>query len=45
VFIELLLRNGLHNPVVPLLLGVDDIEKTASSIITYLMMIPTYQNT
>jgi hypothetical protein len=30
---ELLLRNGLHNPVVPPLLGADDIENTASSIV------------
>jgi hypothetical protein len=30
---EPLLRNGLHNPVVPLLLGADDIENTASSIV------------
>jgi hypothetical protein len=31
VFTEPLLRNGLHNPVVPLLLGADNIENTASS--------------
>jgi hypothetical protein len=34
VFIEPLLRNGLHNPVVPPLLGADDVENTASSIVT-----------
>jgi hypothetical protein len=28
-----LLRNGLHNPIVPPLLGADDIELTASSIV------------
>jgi hypothetical protein len=28
-----LLRNGLHNTVVLLLLGADDIENTASSIV------------
>jgi hypothetical protein len=33
VFTESLLRNGLHNPVVPPLLGADDIEKTVSSIV------------
>jgi hypothetical protein len=33
VFTEPLLRNGLHNPVVPQLLGADDIENTASSIV------------
>jgi hypothetical protein len=33
VFTEPLLRNGLHNPVVPLLLDADDIEITASSIV------------
>jgi hypothetical protein len=33
VFTELLLRNGLHNPVVPPLLGADDKENTASSIV------------
>jgi hypothetical protein len=33
VFIEPLLRNGLHNPVVPTVLGLDDIENTASSIV------------
>jgi hypothetical protein len=33
VFTEPLLRNGLHNPVVPPLLGADDIENTASSIV------------
>jgi hypothetical protein len=33
VFTELLLRNGLHNPVVPPLLGPDDIENTASSLV------------
>jgi hypothetical protein len=33
VFIEPLLRNGLHNTVVPPLLGEDDIENTASSIV------------
>jgi hypothetical protein len=32
VFTEPLPRNGLHNPVVPPLLGADDIENTASSI-------------
>jgi hypothetical protein len=29
----LLLRKGLHNSVVPQLLGADDIENTASSIL------------
>jgi hypothetical protein len=33
VFTEPLLRNGLHNPVVPPLFGVDDIENTAPSIV------------
>jgi hypothetical protein len=33
VFTEPLLRNGLQNPVVPPLLGADDIENTASSIV------------
>jgi hypothetical protein len=33
VFIEPSLRNGLHNSVVPPLLGADDIESTASSIV------------
>jgi hypothetical protein len=33
VFTKPLLRKGLHNSVVPLLLGVDDIENTASSIV------------
>jgi hypothetical protein len=33
VFTESLLRNGLHNTVVPPLLGEDDIENTASSIV------------
>jgi hypothetical protein len=33
VFTEALLRNGLHNPVVPPLLGADDIENTTSSIV------------
>jgi hypothetical protein len=32
---EPLLRNGLHNPVVPPLLGADDIENTVSSIVAY----------
>jgi hypothetical protein len=31
--VELLLRNGLHNPVVPSLLGTEDIENTASSVV------------
>jgi hypothetical protein len=30
-----LLRNGLHNPVIPPLLGEDDIENTASSIVAW----------
>jgi hypothetical protein len=33
VFTEPLLRNGLHNPVVPPLLGADYIENTAASIV------------
>jgi hypothetical protein len=33
VFTEPLLRNGLHNPAVPPLLGEDDIENTTSSIV------------
>jgi hypothetical protein len=33
VFTKPLLRNGLHNPVVPPLLGADDIENTASFIV------------
>jgi hypothetical protein len=33
VFAEPLLRNGLHNPVVSPLLGADDIENTASSVV------------
>jgi hypothetical protein len=33
VFTEPLLRNGLHNHVVPPLFGADDIENTASSIV------------
>jgi hypothetical protein len=33
VFTELLLKKGLHNAVVPLLLGADDIENTASYIV------------
>jgi hypothetical protein len=32
LFAEQVLRNGLHNPVVPPLLGEDDIENIASSI-------------
>jgi hypothetical protein len=35
VFTEPLCRNGLHNSVDPLLLGVDDIEKTASPIVAF----------
>jgi hypothetical protein len=35
VFTEPLLKNGLHNPVVPPLLGTDDIENTASSIVSF----------
>jgi hypothetical protein len=34
VFTESLLRNGLHNLVVPPLLGADDIENTTSPIVT-----------
>jgi hypothetical protein len=34
VFTKLLHRNGLHNPVVPPLLGTDEIENTASSIVS-----------
>jgi hypothetical protein len=37
VFTEPLLRNGLHNPVVPPLLGTDNIENTASSVFTELL--------
>jgi hypothetical protein len=33
VLTEPMLRNGLHNPIVPLLLGADDIENTASYIV------------
>jgi hypothetical protein len=33
VFTKPLLRNGLQNPIVPLLLGADDIENTASTIV------------
>jgi hypothetical protein len=33
MFTEPLFINGLHNPVVPPLLGVDDIEIRASSVI------------
>jgi hypothetical protein len=33
VFTEPLFRNGLHNSVVPPLLGVNDIENAASSIV------------
>jgi hypothetical protein len=33
MFTKLLLRNGLHNRVVPQLLGVDDTENASSSII------------
>jgi hypothetical protein len=33
VFTEPLLRNGLYNPVVPPLLGADNIENTASSTV------------
>jgi hypothetical protein len=33
VFTEPLLRNGLHNSVVPPLLDADDIENTVSSIV------------
>jgi hypothetical protein len=33
VFTELLLRNGLHNPIVPPLLCADNIENTASSTV------------
>ena len=33
MFTEQLLRNGLQMPVVPPLLGEDDIENTASSIV------------
>jgi hypothetical protein len=40
VFTELLLRNGLHNPIVPLLLGTDDIENTASSIVACWIVFP-----
>jgi hypothetical protein len=36
VFTEPLLRNGLHNPFVPSLHCADDIESTASSIVTLL---------
>jgi hypothetical protein len=34
VFIKLLPRNGLHHPVVPPLLGMDDVQDTALSIVT-----------
>jgi hypothetical protein len=33
VFTKPLLRNGLHNPVLPQLLSADDMENTASSIV------------
>jgi hypothetical protein len=33
VFTEPLPRNGIHNPVVPLLLGADDTENTVPSIV------------
>jgi hypothetical protein len=33
VYTEPLLRNGLHNPVIPPLLGADDIENIASSVV------------
>jgi hypothetical protein len=33
VFTEPLLRNWLHNPIVPQLLGANDMENTASSIV------------
>jgi hypothetical protein len=33
VFTELLLRNELHNPIVPVLLGADDVVNTASSVV------------
>jgi hypothetical protein len=33
VFTEPLLRNELHNPVIPPLLSADNIENTASSIV------------
>jgi hypothetical protein len=33
VFIKPLLRNRLHNPVVSLLIGEDDVESTASPIV------------
>jgi hypothetical protein len=33
VFTEPLLRNGLHNPFVLPLLGADDMENTASSVV------------
>jgi hypothetical protein len=36
MFTEPLLRNVLHNPVVPPLLGADDIENTASFIVACL---------
>jgi hypothetical protein len=36
VFTEPLLRSGLHNPVFPPLLGADDIENTATSILACL---------
>jgi hypothetical protein len=34
VFTEPLLTNGLHNPVVPPLVGAQDIENTVSSIVS-----------
>jgi hypothetical protein len=40
VFTKPLLRNGLHNPFVPPLLGTDDIENTASSIVACWTVFP-----
>jgi hypothetical protein len=40
VFSETLLRNGLHNPVVPPLLCADDIENTASCSAVFTELLP-----
>jgi hypothetical protein len=40
MFTEPLLRDGLHNPIVPLLLGADDVE---NSLIYFCVLDGTYR--
>jgi heme/copper-type cytochrome/quinol oxidase subunit 1 len=38
VFTEPMARSGFHNPAVPQLLGMDDVENAASSIVAFWVM-------